>query len=503
MTKKEELRVNPPKINAPSNYERFMEEFRAEIEKILSDTSDTIPEFSIDAICDKLKIGRAKFFRKVKAITGVTPNEYIMSYRLERASQLLIQNYGNVTHVGLAVGFENPNYFAKCFKEKFDQTPTDYKSSYLESSTGKGQVEKAESVEIVEPKPQIKMKIEFSVEDLDRELVLRLPLPKLEKLFNNKMGTPPLNEIYESIKNFYDSVTPKASNKTLRDKTPKELIQKIQMNIDDLKEDAFKADRYLKSMDIYEIEEEQVNRNALSVAAVCMKEGLIPCGKGFSQLETVNFGETFNLCLSEPFLDQPIGAGPICTGVLVAEDVIATAAHFVNDKNLIDICFVFGFVMQYPDPITPITKVPNENIYKGVEILHRVHNPECDWVLVKLDRKVSGREIATLSKNKVFNEQPVYIIGHPCGLPLKIAPGAYVKDFTDSYFRSDLDIYSSNSGSPVFCAQTHEVIGIVSRSRPADLRWTGNCLISLSYPDNSLNPFRSQCTRATEFIKYV
>jgi AraC-like DNA-binding protein len=498
MTKKEELRVNPPEINAPSQDEKFMEAFRAEIEKILS---DTLPEFNIDAICDKLKIGRAKFFKKVNAITGVTPNEYIISYRLERASQLLIQNYGNVTHVALAVGFENPNYFAKCFKEKFDQTPTEYKRSHLESSPGKGQVERPEDIEVVNAKPQIKMKIEFAVEDLDRELVLRLPLPKLEELFNNKMGTPQRNEIYESFKNFYDSVTPETSNKTHRDKTPKELIQKIHMNIDDLKEDAFKADRFLKSMDIYEIEEEQVEKNTLSVAAVCMKTGLIPCDKRFSQLETVSFGETFNLCLSEPFFDQPIGAGSMCTGVLVAEDVIATAAHFVNDKNLIDIRFVFGFVMQYP--ITPVTKVPNENIYKGIEILHRVNNPECDWALVKLDRKVLGGEIATLSKNKVFNEQPIYIIGHPCGLPLKFAPGAYVDDYTDSYFKSDLDTYSGNSGSPVFCAQTHEVIGIVSRIRPADLRWTGNCLISFSYPGNPLNPFRSQCTRVTEFIKYV
>jgi hypothetical protein len=185
----------------------------------------------------------------------------------------------------------------------------------------------------------------------------------------------------------------------------------------------------------------------------------------------------------------------------VAEDVIATAAHFVNEENLVDIRFVFGFVMQ--DPITPITRVPDVDIYKGVEILHRVHNPECDWALVKLDRKVLNREIATLSKNKVFNEQPIYIIGHPCGLPLKIAHGAYIKDYTESYFRSDLDIYSSNSGSPVFCAQTHEVIGIVSRSKPADIRWTGDCLISLSYPDNSLDYTRSQCTRATEFIKHV
>ena len=185
----------------------------------------------------------------------------------------------------------------------------------------------------------------------------------------------------------------------------------------------------------------------------------------------------------------------------MAEEVIATAAHFVNEKNLMDIRFVFGYFMQ--DSITPIIKVPNENIYKGVEIPQRVHNPDGDWVLVKLDRKVSDREIARLSNKRVFYEQPIYIIGYPCGLPLKFAPGAIVENYTDSYFRTDLDIYSSSSGSPVFCAQTHEIIGIVSRGRPTDLKWTGNCWISFSYPNNSLDSSKSQCTRTTRFIKYV
>jgi AraC-like DNA-binding protein len=496
MKKKSALRVNPPEINVPSQDQKLMEKLKVEIEKVLS---DELPEFSIDAICDKLKISRAKFFKKVKEITGVTPNEYIMSYRLERAAQLLIKEYGNVTQVGLAVGFENPNYFAKCFKEKFGKTPKVFQLSYLKSAPGKSSVEKEESTEVVLPSPNVKIKIEFALEDLDRELIFKFPLPGLEKLFKSKVGTPQRSEIYEWTKNLYESVPPANSNKDLKDMSVPVLIQKMRKNIDNLKEDAFRNGRYpLKPMNIFEIEEKQIRRNALPVAAVCMKADLLSASKDLFQLKTVSFGETFNLCQNEPFYDQPIGAGPMCTGVLVADDVIATAAHFVKEKNLIDILFVFGYVMQ--DFITPITKIPNENIYKGVEILHRVHNPEEDWVLVKLDRKVSDREIATLSNKRVFYEQPIYIIGHPCGLPLKFAPGAYVENYTDSYFRTDLDIYSSSSGSPVFCAQTHELIGIVSRSRPADLRWTGNCWISLSYPDNTLNPYKSQCSRATEFI---
>jgi AraC-like DNA-binding protein len=483
-------------FNGHSQDEKFMGEVKAEIEKNLSDQ-----DFNIDTLCKKLYISRSTFFRKVREKTGKTPNEYIMSYRLKRAVQLFKNNYGNVSEVSEAVGFDTPQYFAKCFKEKFGHSPKAFQLSYLKSYAVESQIEKEEAAESRSTLTPSEFLSGPTIDVLDRELIARgtQMLAARQPILNYKEGTPQCREIFKQVMEYYDLNL--AVNDALKHFGTVDLAQKIRQMINDSKMESVRKGRYaLNPMDIFEIEEEQIRRNALSAAAVCMKTDLLPCGKGFSKLENRNFGETFNLSQDEPFFDQPIGAGPMCTGVLVAEDVIATAAHFVNEKNLIDICFVFGFVMQ--DSITPITTVPNENIYKGVEILRRVHNPEGDWVLVKLDRKVPGREIATLS-NKVFYEQPIYIIGHSCGLPLKFAPGAYVENHTDSYFRSDLDIYSSNSGSPVFCAQTHEVIGIVSRSRPADLRWTGNCWISLSYPDNVLNPLGSQCSRATEFIKYV
>ena len=95
------------------------------------------------------------------------------------------------------------------------------------------------------------------------------------------------------------------------------------------------------------------------------------------------------------------------------------------------------------------------------------------------------------------------MIGHPCGLPLKCAPGASIDDFTDNYFRADLDVYSGNSGSPVFCAETHELIGIVSRGKPADFRWTGTCWITMRYPKTGPDYKGAQCTRVLEFGKYI
>ncbi|HLP45417.1 MAG TPA: hypothetical protein VK469_05705 [Candidatus Kapabacteria bacterium] len=68
---------------------------------------------------------------------------------------------------------------------------------------------------------------------------------------------------------------------------------------------------------------------------------------------------------------------------------------------------------------------------------------------------------------------------------------------------TDLDFYSSNSGSPVFCAETHELLGIVSRRKAADFRWTEEGWMTLRYPKADPDYKGSQCSRASEFGKLL
>ena len=74
-------------------------------------------------------MGRSTLFRKVQALTGESPPQFILSYRLERAAQLLKDNFGNVTEVAFEVGFSSPAYFSKCFKEKFHQSPSSFQAT--------------------------------------------------------------------------------------------------------------------------------------------------------------------------------------------------------------------------------------------------------------------------------------------------------------------------------------------------------------------------------------
>lgn len=114
----------PAEISVSSMDEGFLKELHDAIEKNLSDS-----EFNIDKLCRKLLMGRTTLFRKIHALTGETPNQFIQSFRLERAYQLLKANFGNVTDVAFEVGFSSTAYFTKCFKEKFHQLPSAFHTS--------------------------------------------------------------------------------------------------------------------------------------------------------------------------------------------------------------------------------------------------------------------------------------------------------------------------------------------------------------------------------------
>lgn len=354
---------------------------------------------------------------------------------------------------------------------------------------------------------QRKLPIEYSVEELDRELVARaaqIPPKKLFK-FKDKEGTPQRDDIVEQLRALFDPTTSPPPNKALNRFSTDDLIKTLRYKtgtgtINDSNRGIWYGDDRL---DFYDINDEQVKKSANCVAAVCTKSNLIVSNSGFSSLRVKNFGQSFNLDDSEPFRQQPVVSGHICTGFLVKEDVIATAAHFANENNVTDLRIVFGYIML--DPFTPVIQIPGEKIYKGNKIIERTYNPRgniSDWALVKLDRPVKGQATATLSGDVIPGRQPVYIMGHPCGLPLKYAPGAKIGDIRETYFGAHLDVYSGNSGSPVFNRDTHEVIGMVVHGDNRDFRWTGKGWVSVIYPNPEIHSPGSQCTRVSEFNRY-
>ena len=90
----------------------------------LLDTNDS--EYNVEQLSADMGMSRMNLYRKLQAITGQTPTEFIRTIRLKRAAQLLQDGKLNVSEVADRVGFSSSSYFTKCFKEQFGVLPTQY-----------------------------------------------------------------------------------------------------------------------------------------------------------------------------------------------------------------------------------------------------------------------------------------------------------------------------------------------------------------------------------------
>ncbi len=86
------------------------------------------PDFNVEIFSKEMGVGRTVLFQKIKGITGSTPNNFIMNLRLRKAAYLLVNSPEmNISDIAYRLGFGNPQYFNKCFKELFGLAPTQYR----------------------------------------------------------------------------------------------------------------------------------------------------------------------------------------------------------------------------------------------------------------------------------------------------------------------------------------------------------------------------------------
>lgn len=86
------------------------------------------PQLNIDSFAESMGYGRTTFYKKIKRITGTTPNDYIRSLRMNKAAELLKDDRLTVAEVGYQVGIGDPYYFSKSFKSFFGVSPTKYRT---------------------------------------------------------------------------------------------------------------------------------------------------------------------------------------------------------------------------------------------------------------------------------------------------------------------------------------------------------------------------------------
>lgn len=117
--KESEVAAAEPELSEADQH--LLDEINHAIEEHMIDS-----DFNVTMLQEVMGIGNKQLYRKVKALTGMTPVEYIRDLRMQKAAKLLSAGKFSVSEVMYTVGFSNSSYFSKCFSKVFGMTPTEY-----------------------------------------------------------------------------------------------------------------------------------------------------------------------------------------------------------------------------------------------------------------------------------------------------------------------------------------------------------------------------------------
>ncbi|MEA9356500.1 serine protease [Bacteriovorax sp. PP10] len=215
--------------------------------------------------------------------------------------------------------------------------------------------------------------------------------------------------------------------------------------------------------DIFESTNDMYKQLANSTAAMISDSSLVSREDDTVLVSSTTL-EQDGICADARFAKQVAAAN--CSGFLVGDQYLVTAGHCIQD---LDDCerysWVFGYANVTEEKLTQI--IPKTEVYKCNKIVSRVLDRSTynDFALVRLDRVVAGHTpLKFRTTGKIADKAGLVVIGHPSGLPTKIADGANVRSNTNKYyFQATLDTFGGNSGSAVFDSTTGVVEGILVR----------------------------------------
>ena len=117
-----------PELKAERSFSSNDKKFMHELIEFLNRNIDN-NELLVDDLVSNFHMSRTVFFKKLKVLTGLSPVEFIREIRIKRAAELIKEDGYNMAQVAYMVGFNDPHYFSKCFKQVYNMTPTEYKYS--------------------------------------------------------------------------------------------------------------------------------------------------------------------------------------------------------------------------------------------------------------------------------------------------------------------------------------------------------------------------------------
>ncbi len=257
-------------------------------------------------------------------------------------------------------------------------------------------------------------------------------------------------------------------------------------------------------MDLYEVENPNVLQLADATVALINKNDIEVTG-GYSRIRSTPFATSMRmpLCAEERFREQNVAA--FCSGFLVGRNIVVTAGHCVSTQgtpssDCSNTKFVFGFSLNSAQDNPDI--VPSAEVYGCKRIIKaQVENQGADFSVIELDRDVLNHTPLRLRRaGEPKTGDELLVLGHPSGLPLKVAGGATVRSVNSKFLRANLDTYGGNSGSAVINASSGEVEAILVRGEQ-DFEVKNNCLASKVCENTGCRG--EDATRASTFQAHV
>lgn len=115
------IQLETPEIEIESEDEKFLLKLSKYVEENIED-----PDLTVEELSKVMFVSRGTLYNRVLSLTGETPVEYVRSVKLRKSIALLQKNDMKISQIAYAVGFSNPNYFARAFKAKYNVSPTEY-----------------------------------------------------------------------------------------------------------------------------------------------------------------------------------------------------------------------------------------------------------------------------------------------------------------------------------------------------------------------------------------
>jgi V8-like Glu-specific endopeptidase len=224
----------------------------------------------------------------------------------------------------------------------------------------------------------------------------------------------------------------------------------------------------------------KMQKLAASTAGMFRNVKGVNTGK-FTILPPQQLGEEMGLCKGERFAEQSNSV--VCSGFLVGPDLLVTAGHCIQtQKDCDETSWVFDYKLK-PKTNRADVMVGNDKVFKCKKVVEAKlfsdkDGTRIDYSLVKLDRVVKDKKpLKFRTSAKVATNTDIVVIGHPSGLPQKVAAGAKVLLNDDAhYFQTNLDTFGGNSGSAVFDEKTGLVEGILVRGAKDYERAAEGCI---------------------------